>query len=104
MTAGACAVFGVDPCSGAADVHDVSKATSIAVAARVHDQPRFGLQSREIITTTLPGLANVALIRWTSRRKCDKTALFVLTRPRPSSYLALALIGVNRGRGAGKGR
>jgi hypothetical protein len=93
----------VGSASGLVAVHAVITATSTTVA-RAHEQPRCGTKSREIISTTLPGRHDDGLSDVHSRRKCDKTTLFVLTHPRPSSYLAFALIGVNRGRGAGKGR
>jgi len=43
-------------------VHDVISATSTAAVACVHDHPRCGAQDREIISTTLPGHAEEALL------------------------------------------
>lgn len=90
--------------SSVAAVHAVITAASTAAVARAHDQRRCGTPSLEIISTTLPARGDDGPFGRASRRKCDKTPFFALTRSPPSSYLAFALIGVNRGRGAGKGR
>ena len=58
------------------------------------------------ITTTLPSHVGNDAAQVGSHRvgKCDKTGRYGLTDTGRASYFAPALIGENRGRGAGKGR
>lgn len=94
----------VDPASRGVAVHAIIAAVRTAAVACGHEQGRRIIGDLDVISITLPRRPRGASHPIETRRKCDKTTPFALTRARPSSYLAFALIGVNRGRGAGKGR
>jgi len=85
-------------------VQAAATTTSTAAVARAREELWRRVGGPGIISTKLPGRAGWRPDGTSSRRKCDKTALFGLTVRSPPSYVGAALIGVNRGRGAGKGR
>jgi hypothetical protein len=76
--------------------------TRKATTAQVDGRSVVGC--RRVMTTTLAGRRAYRLVGTSTRRKCDKTPPFSLTVPTSLSYVGPALIGGNRGRGAGKGR
>lgn len=94
---------GIAPSSRGVPVH-ATITRSTAAVARDEVRPRKILKGFAIIATTLTGRWAVRPLEPDIGRKCDKTTPFGLTAHTPLSYVGCALIGVNRGRGAGKGR
>ena len=84
-------------------VHPTTTSSSASVA-RTPADARMMLGFDRIIPTTLAARGVDGRVGARTRRKCDKTTRFGLTAPTSLSYLGSALIGGDRGRGAGKGR
>lgn len=89
--------------SGEDAVHPTTTSSSARVA-RTPACARMMLGFGRIIPTTLAARGADGPVGARTRRKCDKTTPFGLTAPTSLSYVGSALIGGNRGRGAGKGR
>ena len=89
--------------SGEDAVHPTTMSSSARVARPPADV-RMMLGFGRIIPTTLAARGADGPVGARTRRKCDKTTPFGLTAPTSVAYFGPALIGGNRGRGAGKGR
>lgn len=90
--------------SGEDAVHPTTNTSSSARVARTPAGVGVMLGFGRIIPTTLAARGADGPVGARTRRKCDKTTPFGLTAPTSLSYVGSALIGGNRGRGAGKGR